>query len=61
LKGPVLIIEIYHGARVLVERKTPFFSNVIRMLKICLGEMSGVYLLQPYEDDMFVGAVQEVV
>lgn len=61
LKGPILILEVYHGARVLVDRRTSFFSNVIRMLKLCLGEMSGVYLLQPYEEDMFVGAVQEVV
>jgi hypothetical protein len=61
LKGPVLILEVYHGARVLVNRNTSFFSNVIRMLKLCLGDMSGVYLLQPYDEDMFIGAIQEVI
>lgn len=60
LKGPVLVLEVYNGSNTLVTRHTNFFLNVVKMLKLCLGEKSGVYLLQPY-DDLIIGIVQEVV
>lgn len=61
LKGPILILEIYTGqyGRTLINRKTRFFSNVIKLLKICLGDMSGVYLVTPAEG--FFGLLVEVV
>lgn len=59
-KGPILVLEVYDLRGVITRRYTNFFSNVIKMLKLCLGERSGVYLVQPY-DDGFFGLVQEVV
>lgn len=62
LKGPILILEIYtqkHGIEhTIVETKTNFFKNMIRLLKVSLGEKSGVYLVFPLEG--FFGLVHEV-
>lgn len=59
-KGPILVLEVYDLGGVITTMHTSFFSNVIKMLKVCLGERSGVYLIQPY-DEGFFGLVQEVV
>ena len=59
-KGPILVLEVYDLHRTITTQRTSFFSNVVRMLKVCLGSRSGVYLVQPY-DEGFFGLVQEVV
>ncbi len=50
MKSPVLLLEVYSRRcgmeQTLSFQDTTFFNNVIKMLKICLGEYSGVFLVQ---------------
>ena len=62
LRGPVLILEVYsivQGIRHVLYRQPPtFFKNVVKLLKVCLGKNSGVYMIFPVEG--FLGVISEV-
>lgn len=63
LKGPVVILEVYNIGygliHTVIEKRTPFFKRFVKILKLALGEYSGVYTTFPIEG--FAGLVSEVV
>ncbi len=63
LKGPIVILEVYttgYGImQTVIEKRTRFFRKFVKILKLCLGEYSGVYTTFPIEG--FAGLVSEVV
>jgi hypothetical protein len=62
IKGPILILEVYSMIGEvecpLYLRQTPFFRNFVRLLKLCLGVRSAVYLTVSV--DGFFGLLTEV-
>ena len=64
IRGPIVIFstECRNSQALstsIITRRTKFFSNLVKMLKLCLGPRSGVYLTLPVEG--FFNLLEEVV